>query len=260
MSKTGILGLGLIALGGVFVYFHDTFNGMLYASVFLILGLVIVASEVQRLVSKPQGGNSNSTERKQGQIVILVKGEVHTYPQHAGKFQEIQDPNQTDLEFDAFIYCWLFLAAEMTLRITDLRLRLKGADGSIRVGERVKGDLNNWQFRDGGGNEEESDWTAVTTQKAPAGLPELDTAAPLQCGAPREGWLHFRIRNTTPSELRDGSLELSVEDFFSDMYSAVAGKVLLPGNVCPIPASIPPEVGAKKDDEPPSSDGRLAAS
>jgi hypothetical protein len=244
MSKTGILGLGLIGFGGVFAYFNDTFNGMLYASACLILGLVILASEVQRLVSKPHGGNSNSKGREQAQIVILVKGEVHTYPQRDGKFQEIQDPNQTDLEFDTFIHCWLFLAAEMKLRITDLRLRLKGADGSIRVGERVKGDLNNWQLRHGGGNEEESDWPAVTIRKAPAGLPELDTAAPLECGAPREGWLHFRIRNTTPSELREGSLEFSVEDFFSDMHSAVAGKVLMPGSIYPISASAGPELDA----------------
>jgi hypothetical protein len=243
MSKTGILGLVLIGFGGVFAYFHETFNGMLYASVCLVLGLVIVASEVQRLVSKPHGGNSNSTGGEPAQIMILVKGEVHTYPQRDGKFQEIQDPNQTGLEFDVFIQCWLFLATEMTLRITDLGLRLKAADGSIRVGERVKGDLNSWQLGDGGGDEEESVWPAVTLRKAPARLPELDTAAPLECGAPREGWLHFRIRNTTPSELRDGSLELSVEDFFSDMHTAVAAKVLLPGNVCPIPASTPPEVG-----------------
>ena len=217
MSKKWILGLGLIGLGGVFAYFHDTFNGMLYASVCLILGLVIVASQVHRLVSQPPGGNSNSRGREQAQIMILVKGEVHTYPQRDGKLQKIQDPNQTDLEFD------------------------------------------NWQLGDGGDNEEESDWPAVTIRKAPAGLPELDTAAPLECGAPREGWLHFRIRNTTPSELRDGSLEFSVEDFFSDTHTALAGKVLLPGNVCPIPASAPPEVDAKKDNEPPSSDRRLAA-
>lgn len=241
MSKTGILGLGLIGLGGVFAYFHDTFNGMLYASVCLTLGLVItLASEAQGLVSKPRGANSNSNGRKQARMLTLVKGEVHTYPQRDGKFQEIQDPNQIDLDFDVFIQCWLLLAAEMTLRITGLRLTLKGANGSIRVGERVKGDLKNWQIRGGGGNEEESGWPAVPIQNEPAGLPELDTAAPLECGAPREGWLHFRIRNTTPSELRDASFEFSVEDFFSDIHVAVAGRVLLPGSVCPIPASGPP--------------------
>jgi len=141
----------------------------------------------------------------------------------------------------------------MTLRITDLQLTLKGNGGSTRVGEWVKGELKNWQLRDGRGNEEESDWPAVTIRMAPAGLPELDTAAPLERGAPREGWLHFRIRSTTPSELSNGSLEFSVEDLFSDMHRGVAGKVLLPGSVCPIPASAPPEVDAKKDDEPPSN-------
>jgi hypothetical protein len=260
MSKTGVLGVGLIGLGAVFAYFHDTFNGMLGASVCLIVGLaMIVASEVQGLVSKPNGADANSKGRKPARVLILVKGEVHTYPHRDGRFQEMADPKQTDLEFDVFIQCWLLLVAEMTLRITDLRLTLRGAHGSIRVGEQVKGDLNSWQLRYGGGHEQESGWAIVPPRKTPASLTEMDTAAPLECGAPREGWLHFRIRNTTPSELRDGSLEFSVEDFFSDVHVAVASRILLPGRVSPIPASAPSEVEAKKDDEHPNDDTKLAA-
>ena len=261
MSTSGVLGLGLIGLGAVFAYFHDNFTGMLFASVCLIVGLlVIVASEAQGFVSKPRGASSNSTGQKQAQIVALVKGEVHAYPQCDGKFQEIQDPNQTDLEFEVFINCWLLLATEITLRITDLQLTLKCPDGSTKVGERVKGDLKNWQLREPRGSEEESDWPPGTIRKVPAGLPELDARAPLECGAPREGWLQFQIRNTTPSELKNGSLEFSFKDFFSHMHGTVASKLLLPGSVCPIRASAPPEVDAKKDDEPPSTDRRLAAS
>jgi hypothetical protein len=251
MSRSGVLGLGLIGLGAVLAYFHDNFSGMLFASVCLIVGLLmIVASEAQGLVSKPRGASSNSTGRKQPQIVVLVKREVHAYPQHDGRFQEIDDPNQTELEFEVFINCWLLLAAEMTLRIADLQLTLKGPDGSTKVGERVTGDLKNWQLREERGSEEESDWPKGTTRKAPAGLPELDWAAPLECGAPREGWLHFRIRSTTPSELKNGSLEFSFRDFFSNMHGAVASKVLLPGGVRPIPASAPSAPDGKKDDEP----------
>lgn len=237
MSTSRILGLALIGLGAVFVYFHDNFTGMLFASVCLILGLLVIAwLEVQGLASKIRGVGSNFAGRKQPQMVVLVKEEVHAYPQRDGKFQEIQDPNQTDLEFELFIHCWLLLAAEMTLRITNLQLTLKSPDGTTKVGERVTGDLKNWQLRNEGPNEEESDWPEWTIQKAPAGLPELDAAAPLACGAPREGWLHFRIRNSTPSELKNGSFELSVKDCFSDRHTAVASKVLkMPGRVLPIP-------------------------
>lgn len=78
------------------------------------------------------------------------------------------DSNQSDLEFEVFIYCWLLLAAEMTRRIADLQLTLKSPDGSTRVGERVTGDLKNWQPREGSGSAEESDWLEATTPKAPA--------------------------------------------------------------------------------------------
>lgn len=194
MSTSGVLGLGLIGLGAAFAYFHDNFTGMFFASVFLIVGLlVIVASEVQGLVSKPRGAGPNSTGRKQVQIVVLVKGEVHAFPQRDGKFQEIQDPNQNDLEFEVFINCWLLLAAEMTMRIADLQLTLKGADGSTKVGERVTGDLKNWQLHEERGSEEESDWPMGTTRKAPADLPELDAASPLECGAPARAGYTFEF-------------------------------------------------------------------
>lgn len=237
MSTHWVLGLGLVGLGAVFAYFHDNFTGLLFASLCLIAGLlVIVWSDVQGLVSKPRGARSNSAGRKQPKMIVLVKGEVHAYPRLDGRFQEIQDPNQTDLEFEVFFYCWLLLAAEMTLRIAHLKLTLKCHDGSTRVAERVSGDLKNWQLRSG--NEEESDWPEGTIRRVPAGLAELDAATPLACGAPREGWLHFRIRSTTPSELKNGSLELSLKDTFSHTHTAVVSKMLkLPGHVAPIPES-----------------------
>jgi hypothetical protein len=137
----------------------------------------------------------------------------------------------------------------MTLRIADLQLTLKSPDGSTKVGERVNGDLKNWQRREGRGSEEESDWPQRTIRKAPAGLLELDAASPLGCGAPREGWLHFRIRSTTPSDLKDGSVEFSVNDSFSHIHQAIASKVPLPGTVCPSPTNEEPDLGGKKDDE-----------
>ncbi len=80
----------------------------------------------------------------------------------------------------------------MTLRIADLQLTLKSPDGSTKVGQRVTGDLKNWQLCDGRGNEEESDWPQGTIRKAP-GLPELDAASPLECGLPARAGYTFEF-------------------------------------------------------------------
>jgi hypothetical protein len=256
MAKSRVFGFGVIGLGAVSVYFHNDGRGVLFASMCLIAGLVmIVASEARGLVSKPRDSKGDLTRRKYVKILVLVKGEVHVYPQRNGKFQEIHDPNQTGLEFDLFIYAWLLDGAELPVGIDDLYLTLKGVDGSRRIAERVAGDLKNWHLReeDRASDEESSNWPPRTVRSASVGLAELDTAAPLECGAPREGWLHFRFRHTTTQELSTGSLELSVWDTFSQMHTAVASKLRrLPGNVWPIPASSPSELD-RKDQTPPSS-------
>ena len=262
MSKLRILGLAVIGLGAVSAYFHGGSWGLLFASACLILGLVLmVASEARGLVSKPGGAKANPGERKQVQIMVLVKGEVHVYPQRDGRFQEIHDLNQSGFEFEVFIYCWLVHGAELSVGIDDLYLTLSGTDGSRRTAERVAGDLKNWHLHDvERGSEEESDWWAPSIRTKPARLLELDTAAPLECGAPREGWLHFQIRNASPSELKTGSLELTVWDTFSHTHTAVASRVRrLPGNVWPIPASSPSELDSKKDEPPEVVDGKLAS-
>ena len=249
-----------MGVGAVFAYRHNNGAGLVFASVCLIVALVlIVAAEARGLVLKPVGAKANSTDGMQARVLVLVKGEIQAYPQRDGKFQEIQDPNQPDLEFDVFIYCWLVLGAELSLKIADLQVTLKGADGSTRVGDRVSGDLKNWHLRKPERvSEEEEDGNIRTAE---VGLAELDTTEPLECGAPREGWLHFRIRNTTPSEFQKGSLELSVTDSLSNIHTAVASRVRhLPGTVWPIPARSPSELGSKKDETPGISEGRPVAS
>jgi hypothetical protein len=56
---------------------------------------------------------------------------IQVYPQRDGKFHELQDPNQSNVEFELFIYCWLVLGSELSLRIADLQLTLKGADEGL---------------------------------------------------------------------------------------------------------------------------------
>jgi hypothetical protein len=151
---------------------------------------------------------------------------VRAFPQRDGKFQEIQDPNQTDLEFEVFINCWLLLAAEITLRIADLQLTLKGPDGSTKVGERVNGDLKNWQLREGRGSEEESDWSQGTIRKAPAGLPELDAASPLEVWRPPRGLVTLSNSEHHSFGVEKWIASFFVQGFFSHMHEAVASNVL----------------------------------
>lgn len=260
MSRLGVLGLGVMGVGAVFGSRHNNGAGVAFASACLIVGLVlIVAAEARGLILKPVGAKANSTDGMQARVIVLVKGEIHVYPQRDGRFHELQDPNQSDVEFEVFIYCWLVLGSELSLRIADLQLTLKGADGFTRVGERVSGDLKNWHLRRPQRvSEEEEDGNIRTAE---VGLAELDTAEPLECGAPREGWLHFRVRNITPSELKKGSLELSVRDALSHTHTAVASRVRhLPGSVWPIPAKSPSELGSKKDEPLGITEGGPAAS
>jgi hypothetical protein len=66
-SKPVVLGFGVIGLGALFIYFHDDPWGMLFASVCLTVGLVLIAaSEATGLVSKPGGAKGNPEGTKAG--------------------------------------------------------------------------------------------------------------------------------------------------------------------------------------------------
>ena len=126
MWKLRIFGFAVIGLGAVSAYLHGGTGGILFACACLIVGLVLmVASEARGLVSKPGGAQANPGERKQVEIMVLVKGEVHVYPQRDGKFQEINDLNQSGFEFELFIYGWLVHGGELVVGNDDLYLTLK---------------------------------------------------------------------------------------------------------------------------------------
>ena len=262
MSRLGLLGLGVVGGGAAFAYLLDNSAGVAFASACLIAGLVlIVASEARGLVSKAAGPKAKSTDGKQARLLVLVKGEVHAYPQGEGKLQEIHDPDQTNLDTDLFLCCWLLLAAELSLRVTDLRLTLKGANGFMTIAERVEGDLKNWHLRkEESISDEESDSIEGNIRTTKVSLAELDAAKPLDCGNPREGWLHFRLRNTTPFKLKQGTLELSVRDSLAQRHTATARVRRVPGSIGPIPATSPSKIDSKKDEPPVVPDKRLAAS
>ena len=81
-------------------------------------------------------------------------------------------------------------------------------------------------------DKEESDMWDTHFERVREQLAELNTSAALETGAPREGWLHFRVRNITPAEYSKDAMELVVEDSLCEAnVGAVPCTRYLSGNV-----------------------------
>jgi hypothetical protein len=74
-----------MGVGAVFACRHNNGAGLVFASVCLIVALVlIVAAEARGLVLKPVGAKANSADGMQARVLVLVKGEIQAYPQRDG--------------------------------------------------------------------------------------------------------------------------------------------------------------------------------
>jgi len=227
MSKPARVGLGVLTAGGALGFVVGGPAGLVFAAVCLIIGLVfLVASKAQG--TGPRG--KLQADRQETRILVLLK-DIHARPQRGGKFQEISEPNQPDLEFEVFVNCWLVSELEFPLGISEgPQMTLKTSDGSIRIGERISADLEKWRL----GNLVTDQWDTDVVRATQGRISELNTAEPLQCGVPREGWLHFRLRNVSPSEFRTGVMELSMKDSLSCTHVSIAsGPRHLPGRIWP---------------------------
>jgi len=105
MSKPELTGLVILGCGAFFGFVWGGAFGLALAAVSLVVGLVLFVA------LRASGTETRSTPAKgvsqpRTQILVLVK-EVHARPQRAGKFQEIREPHQTDLQFEIFAHCWL---------------------------------------------------------------------------------------------------------------------------------------------------------
>jgi hypothetical protein len=197
----------------------------------LIIGLLLVVASTARGIGQTETAHAAPQETR---ILVLLK-DIHARPQRGGKFQEISDPNQTDLEFEIFVNCWLLNETDLPLRISEgPQLTLRTSNGSATVGERVGADLENWRL----GNLVTDQWDTDIVRAAQERISELDTTELLECGVPREGWLHFRVRNVSPSEFRTTVVELSVKDSLSCTHVGIANCPRhLPGRIWPFLAS-----------------------
>jgi len=232
MSRPARVGLGVLIAGGAFgLVVGGGPAGLVLSFVCLIIGLLLVVASTARGIGQSEAPQAAPQETR---ILVLLK-DIHARPQRGGKFQEISDPNQSDLEFEVFVNCWLLNETDLSVRISEgPQLTLRTSDGSARVGERISADLDNWRL----GNFVTDQWDTDIVRAAQERIWELDTTELLECGVPRDGWLHFRVRNVSPSEFKTAVVELSVKDSLSCSHVGIANcSRHLPGRIWPFFAS-----------------------
>jgi hypothetical protein len=227
MSKTKLAGLLVFGVGAVLGIYIGGQAGLGVVAVALVIGFGLWFSSEARGISGP-------SVAPKPRILVLLK-EVHARPQRNGRFQEIKEPNEPGLEFEVFVNCWLLNESDFAIGIADkVELSLKPADGSISLGKRIAGDLESWRL----GSLVRDEWDAEIIHPRQEQIIELSTEKPLECGLPRQGWLHFRFEGLSPAALKNGELRLSIQDSFSNTHSGLAtGPVRhLPGRIWPFVA------------------------
>ncbi len=231
MTRTERLGLVVLAIGGALgVIVGGGPVGLIFAAICLVVGfLLFVASEARGTGKAPTPGPALQKTR----ILVLVK-EIHARPLRSGRFTEIRDSSEPDLEFEVFASCWLVNETDLLLKvIEEPQLTVRTSDGSTRVAEPIKADLKKWRL----GSLVKDPWDTDIVRAAQEPMSELDTVEPLECGVPRQGWLHFRIRNLSPSEFMTAVMELSIRDSLLCTHVGTAkGPRHLPGRVWPAAA------------------------
>jgi hypothetical protein len=190
---------------------------------------MFVVSEARGTTQKDAAQKSEGV-RETARVLVLVK-EVHARPQRNGKFREIGNTDESGLEFEVFVNCWLLNETDLPLLIVDpIQLTIGARDGSRKVGERVSSDMENWRL----GSLVKDEWNTDKVRAVQDKLSELSTTDPLECGVPRQGWLHFRFRDILPSDFRVGPMELIVKDAMSSTHvGRASGPRHLPGKVWP---------------------------
>jgi hypothetical protein len=228
MSKPGWVGLAVLGGGAALGVALGGTIGLAFAGVCLVVGLVLlVAKEALGTTHKPAAASPQAHTH----LLVLLK-EVHIRPQRDGKFQEINDPNQTSLEFEIFLHCWLVNDTDDRLGIAGIRVGLTRPSGTPMELKRVTADLDNWRL---GRLRDELDSFGIRyLQAEQEALRELHIEEPLEAGATRQGWLHLRAEGITPAEMKNSKLELEVIDsHVRSHFGEVKGPHVLPGRVWP---------------------------
>jgi hypothetical protein len=238
MSKHAWYGLAVLACGALLGLVAGGPFGLAFAAVCLIVGLVLfVASQATGMKPTPTAAPEAAPIPFKTNLLVLVK-EVHARPQRAGKFQEIHEPDQPDLQFEVFAHCWLVNDADQRLGIPFVQVSVTQPDGSTLALQEVRGELENWRL--GRLRDELDSWGVRYLQAAQEQMQELNVTEPLEGGATRQGWLHLRVRGLTPAQLRNSPITLSVIDSHCQSHVGIArGPHQVPGRVWPFSQTTP---------------------
>jgi len=241
MSKREWLGLAVLVFGSVFGFVLGSTVGLGMAAVCLVVGLVLLAASTA--LGSPHSTTTSTAASSKTSLLVLVK-EVHARPQRHGKFQEIYDPDQRDLQFEIFVHCWLVNDTDQPIGVPSIQVSLSRTEGPSVILQPVRGDLSSWSL--GRLRDELDSWGVRYLQAANETMQELDLAAPLEGGATRQGWIHFRAENFTPRELRNSLITFTAFDSAGRTHIGVAnGPHQVPGRVWPLAARQPEPASAR---------------
>jgi hypothetical protein len=215
------LGLGVLSCGAIVGLVTGGTFGLVIAAACLVVGVLIFAD----------GDNApKKGPLTQGLLLVLVK-ELHARPIRNGKFYEISDPNEA-MQFELFAHCWLVSKASFPVSLAAVQLRLTEVGNSVVSWERVEGDFENWRLAKF--TEEEDSMGIRCVKTAREEMQELNVADALLTGLPREGWLHYRVQNISPSELNTASIEVAAIDQTGHVHhGSTSGPRVIPGRVWP---------------------------
>jgi hypothetical protein len=234
MLKSERLGLIVLSCGAVVGLIIGGPFGLALATVCLVVGVVLVVSTEAMGTRNKKPEIPTGANQPKSQVLILVK-EVHARPQLGGRFQEIRDPDQSDLQFEVFAHCWLVNDTDEPLRLRGLRMWLRRGDGMDVSLKRIVGDLEDWRL--GRLRDEVDTWGVRYIQAAQETMPELDLKEPLEGGVARKGWIHFRVQSVSPCELKVAPITVSVQDSHGRMHiGTTKGPHQVPGRVWPFKA------------------------
>lgn len=233
MSKTHLLGLAVLGCGALVGFLTGGPFGLALAAICLVVGLVyFVASEARRTTKV--GAQATRPAHQKTEMLFLIK-EAHCRPQRDGKFREILDPNELHLDFEIFLYCWLINETELPIRIVDgPHLTLRRPASAAITAERVPGDLAQWRL--GKLNQEKDSSDLLVLRAEQETVTDFNTLDALECGVPVKGWLHFRVGNISPADLKASSFELAISDSLGNFHlSSTSGPRFIPGRMWPCP-------------------------
>ncbi len=235
MSKLEWYGLLVLGVGAVLGFIAVGPFGLALSAVCLIVGLVLCVTSVALGTKRKRPASPPAPPIPERTPLLVLLKEVHVRPQLNGRFQEIRDPHQPDLQFEIFVRCWLVNDTDESLGIKEIHLSLIKDGGAPLAPEQVVGDLDNWCL--GKLKDELDSWGVRYLQAAQERMSELDITSRLEGGGTRDGWLHFRMQSLTPAQMKSVAIEISVKGSDDITHLGIArGPHHLPGRVWPFQA------------------------